>query len=800
MHAFYSDLRRTLRSLRRHPTYVIVVIATLAIGIGATTAIFSVVKGVLLSSLPYHEADRIIVATAEQPEDGISGVTFRVVEWQAFREARSLVAVGGEYAIGLTLSGDGIEAERLEAAMVTPGYFEVFGTAPFLGQAFAEPDLANDDRLVILSHGFWMRRFGSDPNVVGQTVRLDQTAFTIAGVLPATFNPVTGAPEVYIPHSVGTEKWIGRWLTIYGRLAPRTDLTATAAELSAIMAQLGEREARTAGYQASLVPLKTRLVGDIETTLLALAGAVALVLLIAFANVANLSLVRAVSRERDVSVRLALGARRLHIARDALVESLVLALVGGAVGIGLATVLLRGLIALAPTSVPRLDAVHLDAGVLGLTLVLSIVVGLLFGMAPVGYAWRSASVAHLHRGSRRGGTLGGRTVLGALVAGEIALAFMVLIGAGLLFKSFETLRQAETGFESRQTIALGMSVPQASYPEEHQRSAFYRQLVDDVGTLPGVTAVAVGSNLPLGGRGSWLRARSESGLRAGREEWPPALQRVAGEGFFETLGIVVFEGRGFERADRGVDRRIVVVNQSLARQLWPGESAVGQRLTFRREPGADDWLDVIGVVADVKYQELSAEPEPQVYEFHDQHAWGEMYLFVQGSGGLQSIIGGVRGIVTRADPEVPIAEVTTLESVVGTAVAGPRFTVSLFAAFALVALTLAVAGIYGVLSYAVSQRRRELGIMMALGARRGRVIVLVLRRGLMLLVVGGAVGLVGALAGGRLLESLLYQVNPADAATIVGVAMVLAVSVAAACLAPSLRASRVNPIEVLREE
>jgi predicted permease len=683
--------------------------------------------------------------------------------------------------------------------MITPGYFEVFGTVPSLGQVFTENDLGVDNLLVIMSHGFWSRRFGDDSTVIGKTLRLDQTAFTIVGVLPAGFAPITGAPDVYIPHSVGTERWIGRWLAVYGRMSPGMDLADTGADLNSIMNGIGEREERSAGYQVRLTPLKTDIVGGVETTLLMLAAAVALVLLIASANVANLALVRAVGLARDVSVRLALGAGRQHIARQALIESLVLALLGGIAGVGLAAVLLPAMIALAPPSVPRLDAVALDPAVLGFTLVVSMVVGILFGMAPLAYTWRTASADDLHRGSHRH-HLGGRRVLGGLVVGEIALAFMVLIMAGLLLKSFEALRGTDPGFGSRQTVALQIALPHESYPTEQHRSVFFQRLVEEVAALPGVSAAAIGSNMPLSGRGSWLRARSESGLRAGRDEWPPALQRVAGEGFFEALGIAVVEGRGFERSDRETEHSLAVINQALARQLWPGESAVGQRLTFRREPSDSDWVEVIGVAADVKYQELGAVPEPQVYEFHDQHAWGDMYLFVNGQQSDAATINSVRAVLTRSDSEVPIAESTTLDAVVGAAVAGPRFTLLLFGAFAMVALTLAAAGVYGVLSFAVSQRRRELGIMMALGAERQRVVGMVLRRGLALLAGGVVVGLSGALVGVRLLESILYQVRPTDLGTFAGVAAVLALSVAAACLAPSLRASRVNPVDVLREE
>lgn len=800
MNRLFAEFRHAVRSLRRQPTYAAVSVMTLALGIGATTAIYSVVQGVLLSGMPYPDAGRIVAATAEKPDKDISGVTFRVAEWRAFRQAAgTLDAVGGEYGIGLTISGKGFEAERLDASMVTPGFFEVFGATPAFGRTFTMDDVEGDDLLVVLSHAFWAQRFNSDAGILGRTLRLDQTPFTIIGVMPQSFAPVSGSPEVYIPYSVGTDGWIGRWLALYGRMKSGADLPAATAEMNDLMARVGTVETRSAGYTARLVPLKQLVVGDVEATLLALAGAVALVLLIATANVANLTLVRAVGRERDASVRLALGASRRRLTREALIESLVLALLGGAAGVAVAAITLEGLVALAPTSLPRIDAVQLDAGVLAFTLMVSVAVGVLFGLAPIGLTLRSAAAEQLHLRITTGNQSGGRKALGALVAGEIAMAFLILIAAGLLLRSFGELQRTEFGFRARQTVALNVSVPQANYPEEQDRSAFFNRLVDEVQELPGIGSAAIGSNLPLADRGSWLRARSESGLRAGREEWPPALQRVAGPGFFKATGVPVLEGREFDRSD-GDGPAVVVVNQTMARQLWPGTSAVGQRVTFRREPNAEDWLEVIGVVGDVKYQGITAEPEPQVYELHAQHSWNAMYLFLATDLPVASVTPAVKDVVNRLDSDVPIAEVVSIEQVVDRTLAAPRFTLWLFGAFALTALVLAAAGIYGVLSYVVSQRRRVIGIMMALGADRETVLRQVLAQGMKLFAAGASVGAVAALAGGRVLEGLLYRVQPADAATFAAVAAVLGLVVVAACMAPSVRASRVDPIEVLRDE
>jgi putative ABC transport system permease protein len=801
MDRLFAELRHTVRTLRRQPAYTVVAVLTLALGIGATTAIYSVIQGVLLSGMPYVEADRIVAATAEKPTEDIAGVSFRVSEWRAFHEAaRTLTAVGGEYAIGLTLSGDGFDAQRLDGSMVTPGFFDVFGIPPVLGRTFTMDDVEGNNLVVILSHAFWTQRLHADVGVLGRTLRLDQTPFTIVGVMPETFAPVSGAPAVYIPYNVGTEGWIGRWLALYGTMAPGADLPATTAEMNDLMGRVGAEEARSAGYTARLVSLKQLVVGDVEATLLALAGAVALVLLIATANVANLTLVRAVGRERDVSVRLALGASRRRLAREALTESLVLALLGGAAGVAVAAITLQRLVTLAPTSLPRIDAVQLDAGVLVFTMVISATVGLLFGLAPVAHTLRSTSAEQLHLRITAGNQGGGRRALGTLVAGEIAMAFVILMGAGLLLRSFGELQRTEFGFRAQQTIALHIALPRANYPEKQDRSAFFDRLIAEVRGLPGVATAAIGSNLPLAGRGSWLRTRSESGLRTGREDWPPALQRVAGPGFFQATGIPVLEGREFDRNDGADGPAVVVVNQTMARQLWPGTSAVGQRVTFRREPTDADWLEVIGVVGDVKYQKITAEPEPQVYELHAQHAWDGMYLFVSTDLPAGSIAPAVKDVVSRLDGDVPIAEVTTIAQVVDRTLAAPRFTLWLFGAFAVTALVLAAAGIYGVLSYVVSQRRRVIGIMMALGADRATVLRQVLAQGMKLLAVGAVVGGLLALAGGRALAGLLYRVQPADTVTFAAVATVLGLVVVAACLAPSVRASRVDPIEVLRDE
>ncbi len=794
------DLRYAARSAARNPGFTALAVLLLGLGIGATTAIFSVVNAVLLRSLPYAEAERIVRAWGNS-EEGDANTSLRVVELKAFEEATAFKSVGADFPTGITLTHLDGETERIEIARITSGYFDVFGIRPALGRLFTEEEVENGaDLVAIVSDGFWRRRMGSDPNAIGSTVTLDDLSFTVTGVLPRDFRPLAGEAEAYIPYSLGTSRWIGRWLNVYGKLKPGSSVARATEELNLFMNRLGESEPRTTGWWVSLETLYSNVVGQVRPALLALVGAVAFVLLIACVNVANLTLARASSRENEIAVRMALGASRFQIVRQVLVESLVLAGIGGALGIFIAYLGVDALVALAPPEIPRLDGVSIDGTVLAVTLGVSIIAGVLSGTAPAFHTARGTPGQSLRTRSR-GASAGNRAqrILGGLVVSEIALSLTLLIAAGLVMRSFVALQGVETGFERENSVAMQLTPPSSKYPEAHDISGYYQSVIDRLVAIPGIQAAGIGSDLPLGGRGSWMGTNSEERWQAGRSERIPTLQRVVNPTFFNALGVPLLEGRVFDFSDGTEGPLRLVINETLASRLWPGESAVGKRLTSAREPGADSWREVIGVVGNLRYQTLKGEPEPQAYELHSQRAWNSMFLFVRGAGRPEALLEMARGEVSEIDPGVPVSHATTLAQVIDGSLATPRFNLLLFGLFGIVALGLALAGIYGVLSFSASQRNREIGIRMALGAQPEAVVGLVLRRGLLLLVVGAALGVGGSLALTRVLESLLYGVSPTDPGTFLGMLGALALTVVVASYLPARRASRINPSVVLRE-
>jgi putative ABC transport system permease protein len=801
--SFARDLRYAVRGLVRTPTYTMAAIFTLALGIGATTAIFSVVNAVLLRSLPYDAPDRIVRAWDHTRDGEITDFSFRVVEYRALR-ARSgaFRAVGAEFPFTATVHPEDGEPRQIQGRMVTSDFFRVFGVEPAPGRMFTADEIAGGDRRVaVVSYEFWSRHLGADPAAVGRTVDLDGNAFTVLGVLPEGYRHVRGSDaHVFVPYTIGTRTWTGHWLDLYGRLEPGVSHDRAAEEINAVLQAVGSSDRRSARWYATVEGLHEMVVGDVRTTLWALFAVVALVLLLACVNVANLTLARSTSRLHEVALRKSLGAGPGRLLRLLLVENLVVAGVGGVLGLALAAVALDALVRLAPPSIPRIGDTGLDATVLGFAFLATVATIVVFGLGPAVRTVRGTSATEdLARSRRDTGRGGLHRLLSGLVVIEVALTLTLLVAAGLTVRTVQHLQGEDLGFDRSGALTFRVSVASARYPSGEDTHAFYTRLRKALEELPGTVAVGAGTDLPVSGEGAVATVTSEERLRSGVEEGVTVLQRRATEGFFRALGTRVIAGRGFDRTDRRDGPPVAVVSESLAQELFGEEEAVGRRIGWGSAPQEDDWMTVVGVVEDVRYERVEGSPDPQVYQAHAQSASRDLALVLRTQGDPIAMLEPAETVLHSLDPQIPVYSAGTLGGLVDTALAGRRFTALLFGLFAVVALALTVAGLYGVLAFAVGQRRREIGVRMAVGASGREVARLVLRRGFGLIMLGLGIGLLGALLAGRLLRGMLVGVSSFDPMTsgVVG-AILLAVGVVA-CLAPALGAARVDPAEALRE-
>ncbi|HEX6107186.1 MAG TPA: ABC transporter permease [Gemmatimonadales bacterium] len=814
------DLRYAVRSLRQRPGFAAVAVLTLALGIGANSAIFSVVNGVLLRPLPYAAPEELTIVQGgweTQPDAELS-----VSEYWDFKERqRSHLAIGAFAGGSVALTGTGAP-ERLSAGFVTADLLQALGVSPVLGRSFApEEDLPGRPAVVLLSDGLWRRRFGADPGLVGRTILLDDAPATVLGIMPPGFQlPThftgTGA-ELWAPLQLdpATDRTERGWhfLDVVGRLRPGTDLATADGEAASLMAAMkaeypGEYHP---SFHGSAGPLDVAVVGEAKPALLVLLGAVALLLLIACANVAGLLLARGEARQREMALRTALGADRRRLVTQLLTESVVLALAGAALGLLLAVWALRALVLAAPPSLPRLDSIAVDGWVLGFTAAVAIASGIVFGLAPALHAARPDLTGALVEGGR-GGTAGAarQRFRRGLVVAQIALALVLIAGAGLLVQSFLRLRAVDPGFDPEGVLTARVELSPVRYERSDQIRRFYDELIRRLEELPGVGSAAAVRALPMTGQleiGDW------SFLQEGRfsspplpTEWTPADWQVVTPEYFRTMGIPVLQGRGVEDGDRIGAPGAVVINQTLARQVWPAGDAVGQRILLGGGGTDSIYRTVVGVVGDVRHRGLSADPRPEMYLPHQQFPAGtgtpqrSLYVVVRSSGDPASLATALHTTVAGLDPDVPLAEVQTMEEALGTWAAERRLTMMVVTAFALTALLLGAVGIYGIMAHLVAQRTREFGIRMALGAVPVEILRLVLRQGTWLSVLGIAAGLVGALALTRVLGDLLFRIAPTDPLTLAGTAVLLALVAAAASAIPALRATRVDPIDALRSE
>ena len=799
---FRQDVRYALRGLRTSPGFAATALLTLALGIGATTAIFSVVRGVLLEPLPFAEADRLVRVWHAKPAEGIEQGSVSepdFLDWRA--QSRSAESMGAYFFAdglsGLDLTGNG-EPERLSAALVTDGFFETLGTPALVGRT-PRPDehIPGNDRVIVVSHGFWARRLGSDPAVVGRPLTLNGEPFEVVGIMPEGFTyPAERNLDVWVPLSVFGPDAIGRsrgshFLGVIARLRPGATEAQFNSEMSALATRLTQEHPENPGWDAvTTSSLRESMLGEVRRPLTVLMVAVAMLLLIACVNIASLLLARASGKERELAVRAALGAGRWRIARQLLTESVLLGLIGGALGVGVAALAVRGLAAAGASELPRATDFSIDGTILAFAFGVSLLCGVLFGLAPT--LRGSANLEPTLRAGARG-TIGrpGQRLRSMLVVAEVALAVVLVIGAGLATKSFARLTAVDPGFQPAGALVATASVSD-HFPSREARLAYYYQVLDAIRAIPGVRAVGAVRDLPLRANGEGISFEIP-GVPTAPGEGPSAQLHQISTGYFSAMGTPMVAGRDFERTDRADTPPVTIVNEELARRVWPGESAIGKTMLLGQNE-----VQVVGVVGNVRQRGLAEPVEPTMYLHAMQNFRSRMSIVVRVDGDAAGYSNAVRQAIWSQDPNQTITGVATLESIVGTAVARPRLLAWLLALFGVLALTLGALGIFGVLAYAVAQRRQEIGVRVALGARPQTVLRLVVGQGLLLAGVGVALGVTGAIFLTRWMQDVLFEIRPTDMATFVQVVLVLLSAALLASWLPARRALRIDPVMALR--
>jgi putative ABC transport system permease protein len=800
-----QDLRIGIRVLRTQPGFTLVAVLTLALGIGATTLIFSVVNAVLLRPLPLPEADRI-VRLEERHRGGTAGSNFSYANFLDLGRETTTVEHIAAARFGSVSLTDGVEPEQVSSLSVSADYFAALGIMPVLGRVFlAEEDTPGRDNVVLLSHALWQRRYGADAGLIGKQIKLGATAVTVVGVLPPGFrngHPFAGQYDVWRPLvATGALRNNRRshLLGVLARLKPGQTPAQAQAELALIAQGI---EQKSPGIDpdlgVSVSGLQTRMVEPLRPALLVFLCAVGFVLLVACANVANLLLARAATREKEMAIRTALGAGRLRLARQLLTESVLLAGLGGAAGLLLAWWGVRLVAALDPVSFPRINEVSLDGRVLLFTLLISLLTGVLFGLAPVLQLPKLRLYAPLKEGGRTAQSVARRGLRQFLVVTEVALALVLLIGAGLLANSFYRLMQVERGFDPANVLTVNLTLPSSKYPEPAQQTAFLQQALERVAQIPNVRAAGLTSTLPFRG-GPATDFEIEGRPLAPGEPEPMADIRIVDANYFRTLAIPLRQGREFSARDTAAAPRVMIINEEMARRYWPNENPLGRHVTMK------DWGDpltgeIIGIVGNVKADDLSSAIRPMIYWPYPQFPSSFNNLVLRTAGDPLSVVGAVKEQIHALDREQPLSNIQTMEELIASSVAPQRFNTLLLGVFAALALVLAAVGIYGVISYTVAQRTHEIGIRMALGAQRGEVLKLVVGQGLRLVLSGLGVGLLAAFGLTRLLSKLLFGVSATDPLTFAGVSLVLLAVAWLACYLPARRATRVDPLVALRHE
>jgi predicted permease len=804
----WQDLRYGARMLVKQPGFTLIAVLTLALGIGANTAIFSVVNAVLLRPLSYADDERLVMIWGKFPAAGIKRASVSVPEFIDYRDrTHSFAQVGVYGGADFTLTGRGA-AERFNGALVSANLLSLLGVNPTLGRHFlAEENQPDRSHVVILSYGLWQRRFGGDSQLIGQEITLDGLNYMVVGVMPPGFQFPWAETEIWRPLDITAARLnerYSRWLSSVARLKPGVTMAQAQAEMDALARSMHQEYPKFYGERSdwgiNLIPLRNELVGDVHDALPILLAVVGCVLLIACANVANLLLSRATARHKEMAVRAALGAGRRRLIQQLLTESILLAAAGGSLGMLLALWSNVHLIKLGPQELSSGGPVGIDGRVLLFTLLVSLLTAVLFGLAP---AWQAAKL-NLNDALKEGGrnaSAGRGRLRNLLVIGEIAMALTLLVGAGLVLKSFYRLLRVDPGFDPANVLTMRLALSSIEYPEGHQQRAFYEKVLSQIESLPGVQAAGAVHNLPMSGSGN-TRNFSIEGL----PEIPLNVDFYqASPNYFSAMGMRVASGRFFSRDDREDQPRVAIVNETLARRFFPNQNPLGKRIKMGAAIGPFQWLSIVGVVRDVKQNGLDEETKPALYVHYLQPplpGWKfqSMFLVVRTQSDSLSLLPALRNTLQALDKNQPVYRVVTMEQLLARSMAARKFSLLLLTLFAALALALSVIGLYSVLAYAVTQRMHEIGIRMALGAQRNEVLKLMVKQGMALALIGIAVGLSASFALTRLMKSLLFGVEPTDPLTFSVVASLLTLVALLACWIPARRATKVDPLLALRRQ
>jgi putative ABC transport system permease protein len=793
------DARYGIRQLGKTPGFAIVAVLTLALGIGATSAIFSVVNGVLLRPLPFPEPDGLVRVFEIVPQYGrfsVAPATF--LDWR--KQATSFARIG-VYNGGSATFASREGPERVTTSSISWDLFELFEVSPMIGRTFTEAeDLPGKNNVIVLSYGMWQRRFGGDPAVLGRTLTLTGEPVTIVGVMPPDFYFPSRETELWRPVALNPASATrgGHFLAVIARLKPERSVAQASAELRTISERLGQQYPDTsANESAEVVQLKEQMVGAIRPALLTLFAAVVVVIVIACANVANLLLVRASVREKEMAIRGALGAGRRRLVLQLLAESLVLAAAGGGLGLLFAYIAIPAVRTLSAGTIPRVNDIAIDGSVLAFSLGVSLLTGIVFGLAPAWHASRPGIGEVLKEGGRSSLASSGRLLRNVVMVAEVALSIVLLVGAALLLRSFGRITGIDPGFRPENVLAFRVTLPAKSYPEPHNRAAFFDSLLAKLGTVSQVRAAGMVQTIPM--RGDYLLSFAIQGRpKAKPNAEPSANYRVVSPGYFQTLSIPLKRGRVFTEHDAEKAPMVAVIDEAFARRHFPDEDPTGRGIDIGN--GTDGFYQIVGVVGSVRYEGLGSAPEPTMYVPFKQDVFSTMWVLARTDGDPAQQSSAARLAVSAIDPSLPAYSIVTLASVVSDSIAQRRFSMLLLGLFALIALFLAAIGIYGVVAYTVSQRTQEIGVRMAIGAQRGDVLRLIVVGGMRLAAVGVAAGLAGALAAARLVETMLFEVTPFDPASYGATAGILLAVAALACYMPARRAMRVDPLSALRQE
>jgi putative ABC transport system permease protein len=808
MTTLFQDLRYGARILLKQPAVTLVAVVTLALGIGANTAIFSLVNSILLRPLPFRDPDNVVLLMQASPKLGLSSWGVSQADFAAYRDQnRSLETIALYNRTAINLTGEG-EPERLPMTSVTADFFKVFAVNPLLGRTFVEGEDTQGKNLVcVISYAFWQRRFGGDAGVVGRMLNLNNTPTQIVGVMPADFKFPRLETDLWIPMALDTKRTAPYFFSVVGRLKPGVQIEQAQSDTTAVLQNFGRQNPNLseavglnegAGPRTIVQPVSEILLGKTQKPLLVLLAAVALVLLIACANVANLLLARATSRTKEITVRVSLGATPRRVARQLLTESVLLSFIGATVGIGLAWIGVRMLDKLPISGITRIEEVSLSGRVLAFTAGLTILTGLLFGMMPALRAYGMGIEGGLKEGSR--GTTSHRRLNSALVAVQFALSLVLLIGAGLLLKSFQRLESVDLGFNAENTLTMVASLPRTKYDNEEKALHFYDSTLDQLRNAPGIRSVGLTTNLPFadGGEVDGFIVEGQEppeGVNISQSE-QAELQSVT-PGTFQALGVPLLQGRDFQNTDHAKAPRVAIIDEPLARRYWPSGDAIGRRI---QTTGAREWMTIIGVAGGIKHVSLAEEKQPHIYMSMAQYPAPRAAFVVRTDGPPNAAISTFRAAIRQVDPDMPLYMVRSMTEIISQTLSTQRLTNILLTAFAILALTLAAVGIYSTMSLYVGSRTKEFGIKLALGAQPGALRRAVMRQGLLLTGAGVLVGIAGALALTRTIKSLLFEVSATDPLVFTAVPLLLVVVSLIACYTPARRATQVDPLIALRNE